>query len=568
MADPVTSMDRISARIGFFVGVTGVLLLLSAAKLAGIQIRHHEEYAARADEQQTIQVRVEAQRGEILDRNGFLLAGNLTRACFSVYWPNVPPEEAAGVEVFAAGLGEYLTASLPLCPTGCNQVLAAAVPWEYAAEAMDSMPRYVDCSFVTSRVYPMDSLAAPVVGTHSENASQGLEYQMEDILKGTDGLSYYQASAWSGYSAVDNEADNTPPVNGRDLLLTIDSRYQEIAQRELQAAVEYSGSSWGAAVLVDPSTGDILAMASYPVYNEDGTLARNHCVQSATEPGSVFKAITLAAALEGGYATMADSFDCTSSFVEIYGHRINDSHPVNSMLDLTGVIAHSSNVGTVALAQRIPDEAFHSVCEAFGFGQETRIEFPSEQRGLLRDPSQWSGLSRANLAIGQEVSATPLQLAMAYSAIANGGLLLRPRLVCATLEDGVFRELADSPERRVISPETASAVRDALTSVVEWGTGGSAAVPGVTVAGKTGTAERLNEDGYLSAFAGMVPAEEPRLVAVVVFDQPDREYRWGSALAAPVFGRIVSAVISTSPEIALGEPFPGGSLLARGGDSR
>lgn len=561
-------MDRISARIGFFVGVTGVLLLLSAAKLAGIQIRHHEEYAARADEQQTIQVRVEAQRGEILDRNGFLLAGNLTRACFSVYWPNVPPEEAAGVEVFAAGLGEYLTASLPLCPTGCNQVLAAAVPWEYAAEAMDSMPRYVDCSFVTSRVYPMDSLAAPVVGTHSENASQGLEYQMEDILKGTDGLSYYQASAWSGYSAVDNEADNTPPVNGRDLLLTIDSRYQEIAQRELQAAVEYSGSSWGAAVLVDPSTGDILAMASYPVYNEDGTLARNHCVQSATEPGSVFKAITLAAALEGGYATMADSFDCTSSFVEIYGHRINDSHPVNSMLDLTGVIAHSSNVGTVALAQRIPDEAFHSVCEAFGFGQETRIEFPSEQRGLLRDPSQWSGLSRANLAIGQEVSATPLQLAMAYSAIANGGLLLRPRLVCATLEDGVFRELADSPERRVISPETASAVRDALTSVVEWGTGGSAAVPGVTVAGKTGTAERLNEDGYLSAFAGMVPAEEPRLVAVVVFDQPDREYRWGSALAAPVFGRIVSAVISTSPEIALGEPFPGGSLLARGGDSR
>jgi cell division protein FtsI/penicillin-binding protein 2 len=157
---------------------------------------------------------------------------------------------------------------------------------------------------------------------------------------------------------------------------------------------------------------------------------------------------------------------------------------------------------------------------------------------------------------------------MAYSAIANGGLLLRPRLVCATLEDGLFRELADSPSKRVISQETASAVRGALTAVVEWGTGGSAAVTGVTVAGKTGTAERLNEDGYLSAFAGMVPAEDPRLVAVVVFDQPDREYRWGSALAAPVFGRIVSAVISTSPEIALGEPFSGGSLVAHGGDPR
>lgn len=566
MSQSVTSMDRVSARIGFFMILSGVFLLLSVAKLAGIQIRHHSEYAARADEQQTMRVLVQARRGEIFDRNGYLLAGNLTRASFSVYWPNVPVEKVSEVDAFAGRLGQYLSAPRPLSPTGCNQVLAGSVPWEYAADVIDSMSRYVDCSFVTSRIYPMDSIMTPVIGTYNENVSQGLEYQMEDILEGTDGVSYYQASAWSGFSAIDNEADNIPPVNGRDLLLTIDARYQEIAQRELREAVEYSGSSWGAAVLVDPGNGDILAMASYPVFNEDGTLARNHCVQSATEPGSVFKAITLAAALDGGFACLSDSFDCTLPFVEIYGHRINDSHAMGGVLDLTGVIAHSSNVGTVELAGRIPDQELYSRCSAFGFGEKTRVDFPSEQSGLLKEPAQWSGISKANLAIGQEVSATPLQLAMAYCAIANGGILHRPRLISATLEDGIFRALADSPSRRVISAETAEAVRGVLSAVVDSGTGTAAAIPGVAVAGKTGTAERLVEHGYLSAFAGMVPADNPRLVAVVVFDQPDFEYRWGSVLAAPVFQRIVAGVVSTSPEIALGDPFPSGSMVAEGGN--
>lgn len=563
----VNSMDRVSARIGFFMILSGIFLLLSVAKLAGIQIRNHDEYAARADEQQTIRVQVQARRGEIFDRNGYLLAGNLTEACFSVFWPNVPQENVYEISSFADRLGEYLTAPLPLIPSSCNQVLAGNVPWEYASGIIDSMSRFVDCSFISSRIYPLGSVMAPVIGTHNSNVSQGLEYQMQGILEGTDGISYYQASAWSGYSAIDTEAENILPVNGRDLQLTIDSRYQEIAQRELEIAVEYSGSLWGAVVLVDPGTGDVLALASYPVYNEDGSLAMNHCVQSSTEPGSVFKAITLAAALEGGYACLSDSFDCRTPFVEIYGYRINDSHPIGEIMDLTGVISHSSNVGTVELAERIPDDAFYDRCSAFGFGEKTRVDFPSEQSGVLAETDHWSGLSKANLAIGQEVTATPLQLAMAYCAIANGGLLHRPRIVSATFEDGVFRPLADSPARRVISSETAALVRQVLTEVVSSGTGTAAAVPGVTVAGKTGTAERLAENGYLSAFAGMVPADNPRLVAVVIFDQPDYSFRWGSALAAPVFQRIVAEVVSTSPEIALGEPVPCGNMVAAvGGD--
>lgn len=566
MKPQVNGMDRVSARISFMIIFSLVFAFLSIVKLFGIQIRYHKEYLQRADSQQTIEVKVEARRGEIFDRNGFLLAGNLTEATFSVFWPNVPLENTGEIDSLIMDLGSYSCIPVPVQRENRNVVLAEGVAWEDATEIIGSISRYADCRFVTRRIYPMSETMAPVLGTHNENVSQGLELLMENILEGTDGVSFFQASVWEGYRAVDAGADNLLPSHGRDLRLTIDSRYQEIAQKELQLAVVNSGSSWGALVIIDPSNGDILTMASYPVYNEDGSLARNNCVQSSTEPGSVFKAITLASALDANTVTLSDSFDCTSSFIELCGYRIHDSHPIGEVLDLAGVIAHSSNVGTIQLASTMSDSLFYAYCVNFGFGRKTRIEFPGEQSGILNDVQQWSGLSKANLAIGQEVSATPLQVAMAYGAIANGGLLYRPRLVQATREGGVLRPLAETPARRVISQETAAQVRSVLATVVTDGTGSAAQVSGVTVAGKTGTAERLVQGGYLSAFAGMVPADNPRLVAVVVFDQPDYNYRWGSALAAPVFERVVSQILSTSPEIALGEPQPLVDMLAAGGE--
>jgi len=566
MTERTTAAERVSARIGFLIILSGVFVILSISKMAGIQIVHHDAYMQRAERQQTIEVSVEARRGEIYDINGYLLAGNITEAVFSVYWPNVPAEGTEEINSLVRSLESYTELSVPVQRGRGNTIIARGVPWEYASQVLDSASRFVDCSFVTRRVYPMAENMIPVIGTHNENISQGLEYYMEDFLEGTDGVNFFQASGWAGYRAVDAGAANVQPVHGRDLCLTIDSRYQEIAQNELQQAVEMSGSAWGAVVVIDPANGDVLAIASYPVFNEDGSLARNHCIQSSTEPGSVFKAVTLAAALDANTVSLADSFDCTKSFLEIYGYRINDSHPMGEVLDLTGVIAHSSNVGTVQVAYTMSDSLFHSYCVKFGFGRRTRVEFPSEQSGIIADVRSWSGLSKANLAIGQEVSATPLQIAMAYGAIANGGLLYRPRLVNSTKEAGLLRPLAESPAHRIISTETAAEVRSVLAAVVTNGTGGSAQVSGVTVAGKTGTAERLVQDGYLSAFAGMVPADNPRLVAVVMFDQPDYEYRWGSALAAPVFSSIVSRILSTSPEIALGAPQAQGEMLAAGGE--
>ncbi len=561
-----TCMERVSARMTVLMIFAAIFVVLSISKLAGIQLKNHDVYMSKAEDQQTTQVTVEARRGEIYDNNGYLLAGNITEVTFSAYWPEIPPERTCEIDSLIRLLGVYSQFTIPIQRSSGNVIIAQGVPWEFASAILDSVSRFSDCTFATRRIYPMAENMVPVIGTHNENISQGLEYYLEDFLEGTDGVSYFQASGWAGYSAVDKRADNILPVHGRDINLTIDSRYQQIAQRELEIAVEESGSEWGAIVVIDPNNGDILTMASYPVYNENGSLARNHCVQSATEPGSVFKAITLAAALDANTVTLSDSFDCTNSFVEIYGHRINDSHPIGEFLNLTGVIAHSSNVGTVELAFTMSDSLFFSYCESFGFGRKTRIEFPSEQAGILQEIQNWSGLSKANLAIGQEIATTPLQMAMAYGAIANGGLLYRPRLIESTKESGLLRPLAESPARRVISAETAAEVRSVLAAVVTEGTGSNAQVRGVTVAGKTGTAERLVQDGYLSAFAGMVPADNPRLVAVVIFDQPDYDYRWGSALAAPVFQRVVSQILSTSPEIALGEAFPIGEMVAIGGE--
>ncbi len=565
MSTQVTAMERVSARISFLMIFAAVFVVLSISKLAGIQIMHHQEYMQRAERQQTIEVSVEARRGEIYDINGYLLAGNITEAAFSVYWPVVPVERTCEIDSLILNLGSYSRFPVPVQRGTGNMIIAEGVPWEYASQIMDSVSRYADCSFVTRRVYPMAEDMIPVIGTHNENISQGLEYHMENILEGIDGVSFFQASGWSEYRAVDAGADNILPVHGRDLRLTIDSRYQEIVQKELEQAVEMSGSSWGAVVVINPGNGDILAMGSYPVFNEDGSLARNHCIQSSHEPGSVFKTVTLAAALDANTVSLSDSFDCTRSYIEIGDYRINDSHPVGGVLDITGIIALSSNVGTVQLASTMPDSLFYAYCLNFGFGRKTRVEFPGEQSGIVTDVRNWSGLSKANLAIGQEVSATPLQIAMAYGAIANGGLLYRPRLVESTKEGGLLRPLAESPAHRVISEETAAQVRSVLAAVVTEGTGRSAQVPGVTVSGKTGTAERLIQGGYLSAFAGMVPADNPHLVAVVVFDQPDYEYRWGSALAAPVFERVVSQILSTSPEIALAAPEPACEMVAAGG---
>jgi len=557
--------ERLGARLKLCMLVNLLLFILIVLSLFRIQVLDHSRWSALADGQNTVELEIEPGRGRIYDRNGYLVAGNESFARFSVYWPEVPADQASEVDR-VAGLLSGAGFPVPLDRKPGYQVLADDVPYPVALEIMSQGSRLVNCAVLNRRVYPMGDVMMPVIGRCTPDNTEGLELQLNSVLQGVPGRTTLERSAWMGYSLQDIESESVPARDGLDVILTIDARFQAIAQEELEAAVIQAGAEWGAVVVVDPGNGDILAMASYPVRDENGAPARNNCVQSNHEPGSTFKAFTLAAGLSEGLVSLSDSFDVSRGWMEVSGVRIHDSHHIDSVLSLTQVISLSSNVGTVMMARAIPDSILYNYCRDFGFGRATGVELPGELDGVLYPPSRWSGVSRANLAIGQEICVTPLQLAMAYSAIANGGILYGPRLVSATGSDGEWSHWNVFERGRVISPETAAQIRSILTTAVEEGTGTSAMIPGVRIAGKTGTAERLalGDNMYLSAFAGMVPAENPEIVAVVVIDQPSYAYRWGSTLAAPAFQRIVSRMLSSDPDMALSPQGSGEGMLASG----
>ena len=558
--------ERLGARLKLCLLLNMAFFLLIAASLFRIQIIDHGRWRELADDQNTVEVVVEPGRGRIFDRNGYLVAGNESFARFSVYWPGVPADQASEVDR-VAGLLSEAGFPVPLDRKPGYQVLADNVPYPVALDVMSHGSRMVNCTVLNRRTYPMGDAMAPVLGRCTPDHTEGLELQLNSILQGIPGHTSLERSAWNDYSLRDIDSESEPAQDGLDVILTIDARFQAIAQEELEKAVQLAGAAWGAVVVVDPSNGDILAMASYPVRDSLGVPARNNCVQSNHEPGSTFKTFALAAALEEDLVSLSDSFDVSQGWLEVAGTRIHDSHLIDSVLCLSDVISQSSNVGTVMMARSIPDSILYEYCRGFGFGRATGVELPGELDGILYPVSMWSGVSRANLAIGQEICVTPLQLAMAYSAIANGGILYGPRLVSATGTDGVWRHWNVFERGRVISPETAALIRTILTAAVEEGTGRSAMIPGVRIAGKTGTAERLalGNNAYLSAFAGMVPAECPELVAVVVIDQPAHYYRWGSTLAAPAFQAIVSRILSSEPDVALTPQGSSDGLLASGG---
>ncbi len=531
-----------------------IIFLIVICRLLNIQIIHHASYARIASMQHTTQVDVEARRGRILDRNGFLMAGNRTVATFQVYWPQVPQGCVSAIDSLIEKLGDYAITDPGSC-TGSNQIIAVNVPFQFANQLMNSgLPTGVSMVVKQERTYPMGDMAAGLIGRYSDHSAEGLEQWFNTDLQGRDGRLYIEKSATGRYNLIDPDADNTQAVDGRDIMLTIDSRFQCILMEELEDALQEYGGKWAAAVLVDPSSGEILAAGSVPVRAENGSLAMNHCFQGYHEPGSTFKIVTYAACIQEGLIDADAKFNCSDGFIDVAGDSISDAHRLG-ILSRDEIIINSSNVGTVMMSNALSDSMLCNYCRLFGFGLKTMVEYPNESRGLLPEPGtpNWTGVSHAQIAIGQEVTVTPLQLAMAFSVIANGGTLYYPRLLLASREDQSWVNEGSIVRSHPISSSTAATVRRTLREVVEEGTGRSASVDGIAVGGKTGTAERLSGDThYLSAFVGLVPADDPSLVLAVVIDGPQYQYRWGSASAAPTFSRMVTRIVEVEPFLALG----------------
>lgn len=407
------------------------------------------------------------------------------------------------------------------------------------------------------RFYPQGDLLAQVIGfTDIDNKGlEGLEMTLDHELRGRAGLRLTKRDAL-GREIKAFEIKTLAAVNGHRVHLTVDQHWQYLTERALDRAFQQWKAKGAAAVVMEARTGKILAMANRPAFNPNDyeksvpESRRNRAITDMFEPGSIFKIVTAAAALNENKVTRQDKFDCENGEYRYGSKVLHDVHPYGN-LSFEEVIVKSSNIGTVKIAARLQPAVFQRYIEAFGFGRPTGIDLPGEARGFTRPPSQWSKTSPYNIPIGQEVLVTALQMTAAMAVIANDGSLVQPYMI-ERIEDqhGVMlREKKPVIRGTVIRPDVAQALREILVRAVEEGTGKKARIPGVPAGGKTGTAQKILENGrgyshsnFMSSFVGFAPAEAPQFVMAVVVDDPKPLY-YGGTVAAPVFKETMEAAL-------------------------
>lgn len=416
------------------------------------------------------------------------------------------------------------------------------------------------------RSYPHSNVAAQVVGFTDvdDKGLIGIEKEFNMQLSGTPGWVVKQVNG-KGRTQVKTSFPMKPPVDGANIQLTIDLEYQSILQEELARRVDESNAKGAMGVLMDPQTGAILAMASLPDYDPNRPGAspienqKNKTITDQFEPGSTYKVVAATAAVATQTVSLFDEFYCEDGQFTVAGKTITD-HEKFGLLTFPQIIAHSSNVGTIKIAQKLGRNPLYRYSRDFGFGSLTGIRFPGETQGTLRQTKDWSEISLAEVSIGYEVGVTALQMASAYAAIANGGFLLKPRLVNQILAQNGNVVYAENPEviRKVADPEIMDTVKDMLVEVVNTGTGMKANIQGWSVAGKTGTAHKFMDgrysEKYISNFAGFFPAEDPQVVGVIILDEPKYGLHWGGYGAAPVFRRVAQRIINMDDSIQYHKP--------------
>ncbi len=519
------------------------------------------EYRARAEQQARREIELPARRGRLYDRAGEPLAMSLAAA--SIY-ADPRAIKAGGVDpaIIASRLAPLLGRPAhellePLTKDTSFTYLGRQLPYAVGEQVKEMKLAGIGVLEEPTRTYPAPGLAAQVVGFSGidHQGLAGLELAYEDVLHGQPGrLELEAAPGGLTISGAPKEMD--PPRPGTDLVLTLDRQIAAVAERALAEAVERYDALGGSAVVLDVRTSEILAMASAPSFDpndlssSDDYARRNRAVTDVFEPGSVSKVVTVAAALEEGLVGVDETFTVPDSYV-VGDKRFKDSSPhPEEVMSVSDIMAESSNVGTIKIAQRVGPERLHDYLVKFGFGRATGLDFPGESAGLLPAVEDWWSTSLPTIAIGQGVSATLLQVAGVFQTVATGGVWQEPRLVRGTVDAEGRLVPAPEPERqRAISEETAEVLAQMLTGVVERGTGGLAAVPGYSVAGKTGTAQKpsatsrgYEEGAYIATFAGFAPADDPALVVAVMLDEPTPIY--GGLTAAPVFSEIMEFALA------------------------
>jgi cell division protein FtsI (penicillin-binding protein 3) len=415
------------------------------------------------------------------------------------------------------------------------------------------------------RFYPHREMACHLLGFAGLDSAglDGLESKYDEYLKAVPKKVVWGRDARGYKIYLNNDSGDMLDDRSCSLFLTIDSKIQYIVESQLIKAIEDTGAKGGTVIVMDPNTGEVLALANGPRFNPNAfsmypaNVRKNRAVTDCFDPGSVFKPFVAAAALEEGFVTETDLFDCENGSYRVGNRVIHDAQNEKfQKLNLSEIIKHSSNIGSIKIAERLGRENLYRYIKKFGFGSKTGVDLPGESRGILRDSKDWRDVDFATIAFGQGISVTAMQLVTAMSAIANEGVLMKPHVVrCMVDKKGkVVKEFKPVEVRRVISPETARRITSILTGVVEGegGTGANARIVNLSVAGKTGTSQKFDFDlGCYSAkkveasFIGFFPAEDPQMVILVVLNEPETR-RWGGAAAAPVFKKVSEQILRCS----------------------
>lgn len=549
----------IRRRVSLMTAVVLVALAGLVARLGQLQVVEGGRFQQLAQRQQLETIALEPRRGRILDRRGRPLAVNVEAPSIYAVPSAIPDHHAFAVRI-APVLGQR--------PAEVERRLRAGRYFAWLARKVS--PEMVarvralrlddQIGFLTEdkRAYPNGSLAAQLLGFAGvdNQGLAGVELAHDRVLRGTIGRAIASRDGL-GRVMVETQQVMVSPQDGQDILLTVDQVIQHITERELIAAVARSGAKGGWAVVIDPTTGEILAMASVPAFDPNsGPQASpsrwlNRSVSEAYEPGSTFKIFLMAAALDSGAIPPTEIFYCGGSLHVPGGHIVRDAsdrrHGWQTMAD---IVRNSCNVGAAQVGTRLGKARFYHYIRAFGFGRPVGIDLPGESSGIVPPPTAWLGPGLQTISFGQGISATALQMLTASTALVNDGTMLRPFVVRAVRDRAgrMTNVVGRLPLRRVVRPETAHAVLRMMVGATERGTGSLARIDGYAIAGKTATAQKPAPTGgydparYVASFLGIAPVPNPRLAALVVLDEPRGAYS-GGEVAAPVFRQIVSQAL-------------------------
>jgi cell division protein FtsI (penicillin-binding protein 3) len=536
-----------------------LLFSLFSFRLIYLQMIKHDEYAGLAAEKHVIKQPIFAERGTILDANNEVLAHN------------VPVETVVADTSRLTGVDatiDLVSNELQLPRSEVSEKLHTdrryiVVKREVAKVNADSLGQKLRAKNLrgiyfeqdATRIYPNGVMLCHVIGftDFDHKGIQGVEGSLDEYLHGQDGYRYIEHNR-AGQEIVQYRGQERAPRNGYQVHLTIDLNLQNIVENEIDAAMREYSPKKATIILLRPQTGEILAMANRPAFDLNKRSdakpeqMKNRAICDMMEPGSTFKIVTAAAALNE-HKFGLDSYIFCENGVWNYGGTPLHDHAAFGDLSVKDILVKSSNIGAAKLAVTLGDQKFYEYIRRFGFGERTGVELPGEIPGLIRSPQSWSKISITHIPMGHEIGVTPLQMATAMCAIANGGRLMTPRIVKSiTASDGkTISTLKPVALRQVVSPQTASQIGMALRGVVsDRGTAAAAAVPGFVIAGKTGTAQKVGPHGgyekgkEVVSFCGYLPAENPQFVGLVVLDdaQTKPEQNYGGQVAGPIFSRI------------------------------